>query len=159
MLQALAPNLWHTTHHFKANGLAISSRMTVVRLASGKLWLHSPVPFTPALQAELKALGEVGTIVAPNKMHHLFAGECAALYPEAQLYGAPGLRKKRPDLNQMQDLPAPGTGATGRLTARHIKAGMAGNPRQTGLSRRWPAKKWRRQTRPIGSTPPAARLS
>ena len=111
MLQALAPNLWHTTHHFKANGLAISSRMTVVRLASGKLWLHSPVPCTSALQAELKALGEVGTIVAPNKMHHLFAGECAALYPQAQLYGAPGLRKKRPDLNQMQDLPAPGTGA------------------------------------------------
>ncbi|OYU46570.1 MAG: hypothetical protein CFE44_01400 [Burkholderiales bacterium PBB4] len=110
MLQALAPNLWHTTHHFKANGLAISSRMTVVRLANGTLWLHSPVPIDAALQTELKSLGEVSAIVAPNKMHHLFAGDCAALYPRAQLFGAPGLRRKRPDLTQMQDLPAPGTG-------------------------------------------------
>ena len=110
LLEPLAPNLWHTTHHFKTNGLAVSSRMTVVRLPGGRLWLHSPVPIGPALQAELRALGEVAYIVAPSKTHHLFAGDCAALFPQAQLFGAPGLRKKRPDLSTLQDLPAPGTG-------------------------------------------------
>ena len=109
MLTPRAANLWSATHHFRVNGLATSSRMTVIRLANGALWLHSPVPIDAALHAELQALGAVRFIVAPNKMHHLFAGACAAQYPQAQLLGAPGLRSKRPDLTGMQDLPAPGT--------------------------------------------------
>ena len=110
MLTALAPNLWYATHAFKANGLPLTTRMTVVRLARGHLWLHSPVPIAPKLKVALDALGEVRYIVAPNKMHHLFAGDCAAMYPNAQLFGAPGLRTKRPDLTQLQNLPAPGQG-------------------------------------------------
>lgn len=110
MLTPHAPNLWSASHHFSVSGLAISSRMTVVRLADGALWLHSPVPINAALQAELQALGEVRFIMAPNKMHYLFAGACAALYPHAQLWGAPGLRAKRPELTGLQDLPAPGAG-------------------------------------------------
>ncbi len=109
-LQALAPNLWHASHSFRVNGLVISSRMTVARLGSGTLWLHSPIPISTALKAELDALGEVAFIVAPSKMHYLFAQACAALYPQAQLLGAPGLRAKRPELATLQDLPAPGTG-------------------------------------------------
>jgi Domain of unknown function (DUF4336) len=108
-LTALAPNIWHTTHAFRVNGMALSSRMTVVRLPSGQLWLHSPVPIGAALRAELQALGEVGFIVAPNKFHHLFAGACAAQFPQAQLYGAPGLRSKRPDLTTLQELPPAAT--------------------------------------------------
>jgi hypothetical protein len=110
MLTLHAPKLWSATHYFSANGLAISSRMTVVRLADGGLWLHSPVPINAELQAELATLGEVRFIVAPNKMHYLFAGACAALYPRAQLLGAPGLRTKRPELSGLQDLPVPGVG-------------------------------------------------
>lgn len=107
MLQQLAPDLWHVTHAFSASGVPCTTRMTVVRLAQGRLWLHSPVPISAALKAELDALGEVRYVVAPSKSHHLFAGACSALFPRAQLFGAPGLRAKRPDLAQMQDLPAP----------------------------------------------------
>ncbi len=109
-LTALAPNIWYATHAFTANGLPITTRMTVVRLPRGQLWLHSPIPISPKLKVALDALGEVQYIVAPNKMHHLFAGDCAAMFPQAQLFGAPGLRAKRPDLILLEELPAPGTG-------------------------------------------------
>ena len=110
MLTALAPNLWYATYAFKVNGLPLTTRMTVVRLPRGHLWLHSPIPIAPKLKVALDALGEVRYIVAPSKAHHLFAGDCAAMFPQAQLWGAPGLRAKRPDLTQLQDLPAPDTG-------------------------------------------------
>jgi hypothetical protein len=104
MLNAIAPDIWHVPHNFTANGLPVSSRMTVVRLKSGGLWLHSPVPLDSRLLAELKALGDVKYIVAPSKTHHLFAAECAAAFPQAKLYGAPGLPAKRPDLTNMTEL-------------------------------------------------------
>lgn len=104
MLQAIAPNIWHVQHRFVASGLRISSRMTVVRLANGGLWLHSPVPLSAELHKQLAALGTVEFIVAPNKMHHLFAAECLAAFPDAKLYGAPGLRAKRPDLTGLIEL-------------------------------------------------------
>lgn len=110
MLTALAPNIWFATYAFKANGLPLTTRMTVVRLPRGHLWLHSPIPIAPKLKVALDALGEVRHIVAPSKTHHLFAADCAAMFPQAQLWGAPGLRKKRPDLTQLQDLPAPDAG-------------------------------------------------
>jgi hypothetical protein len=106
MLQTIAPNIWHTQHNFVVNGLSVSSRMTVVRLQDGRLWLHSPVPITAELKAELIALGEVAYVVAPSKMHHLFAADCMTAFPQAMLFGAPGLQAKRPDLQGMRELQA-----------------------------------------------------
>lgn len=98
MLKVIAPNIWHMQHGFVVNGLAVSSRMTVVRLQHGGLWLHSPVPLSDEVRAELAALGSVEFIVAPNKVHHLFVAACLDAFPQAKLYGAPGLTRKRPDL-------------------------------------------------------------
>jgi Domain of unknown function (DUF4336) len=98
MLIQLAPNLWHVQREFAALGLKVSSRMTVVRLNDGSVWLHSPIRLDDALIEELRSLGEVRAIVCPNKMHHLFAHTAVRAFPDAQLFGAPGLAKKRPDL-------------------------------------------------------------
>lgn len=106
MLQNIAPNLWHTQHSFVVSGIRASSRMTVVRLQDGRLWLHSPVPITDDLKAELAALGEVAYVVAPSKAHHLFAADCMTASPQAKLFGAPGLLAKRPDLQGMVELQA-----------------------------------------------------
>jgi hypothetical protein len=75
-----------------------STRMTVIRLADGGLFLHSPVRLTEGLRAEIDTIGPVRAIVAPNKTHHLFAGDACAAYPQARLYGALGLPEKRKDL-------------------------------------------------------------
>ena len=104
MLQHIASGIWHTTHEFTSTGMRITSRMTVVRLGDGTLWLHSPVAISAGLKAELMALGEVAYIVAPNKMHHLFLQNCLTAFPSAKLFGAPGLNKKRPDLTTLQEL-------------------------------------------------------
>jgi Domain of unknown function (DUF4336) len=106
MLHRLADDLWHTTHAFTVNGIALTSRMTVVRLPGKQLWLHSPIPVSDALRAELDSLGTVAYIVAPSKTHHLFVPACQAAFPGATLYGAPGLGAKRPDLVSLQELPA-----------------------------------------------------
>jgi hypothetical protein len=79
-------------------GIRATSRMTVVRLADGRLWLHSPIPVSPDLRAELASLGQVAYIVAPNRFHHLYVGQWAAAFPDAIVFGAPGLEEKRRDL-------------------------------------------------------------
>jgi hypothetical protein len=72
--------------------------MTVIRLADGSLLLHSPVSLDPELRAALDARGSVRFAVAPNRVHHLYAGEVARAYPQARLWVGPGLEEKRPDL-------------------------------------------------------------
>ena len=96
-LDPLATHLWHATHAFKANGLPITTRMTVVRLPENKLLIHSPIPMPPgsALLRQVQSLGSVAFIVAPNKMHHLFLAPGAAAFPQATVYGPQGLAKKR----------------------------------------------------------------
>jgi hypothetical protein len=104
MLTRIAPNLWHMERGFKAAGLPVSSRMTVVRFDDGRLWLHSPVRFDEAVADQLRSLGEVAWIVAPNRAHHLFAKHAQRMFPQAALYGAPGLAAKRPDLAGLVEL-------------------------------------------------------
>lgn len=108
-LEPIDTHLWHATHAFTANGLPITSRMTVVRLSGHQLFVHSPIPMPPgsALHQQLQALGTVAFIVAPNKMHHLFLAPCAAAFPDAVVYGPQGLERKRPELAaRLQALPA-----------------------------------------------------
>jgi hypothetical protein len=104
MLIPIAPNLWHMERGFKAAGLLVSSRMTVVRFGDGRLWLHSPVRFDEAVAGQLRGLGDVAWIVAPNRAHHLFARHAQRMFPGAALYGAPGLAAKRPDLAGLVEL-------------------------------------------------------
>lgn len=78
--------------------LDFGTRMTVVKLGDGALWLHSPVPLDESLRAELDAIGPVRHVVAPNLFHHLFAGDVRSHYPAAELTVAKGLPRKRSDL-------------------------------------------------------------
>ncbi|MFC5474593.1 DUF4336 domain-containing protein [Paraherbaspirillum soli] len=78
--------------------------MTVVRLKNGGLWIHSPVPLSAEIHSQLSALGQVQFVVAPNKTHHLFVSKYLAAFPQARLFGAPGLLAKRPDLAGMHEL-------------------------------------------------------
>ena len=72
--------------------------MTVVRLASGGLWIHSAGPMDDALAAEIRNLGRVEYFVAPNLFHHLHLPGAVERFPEAEVHAAPGLERKRPDV-------------------------------------------------------------
>ena len=56
MLRELAPNLWITERPQRFLGFEMGTRMTVIRLRSGDLFLHSPVRLDPELRKQLDAL-------------------------------------------------------------------------------------------------------
>lgn len=97
-MQQLADNLWTLAAAQSFLGLRLGTRMTVARLRNGSLLVHSPIALTPALKAEVDALGPVRHIVAPSQGHHLYAGEWKDAYPGALLHAAVGLSKRRKDL-------------------------------------------------------------
>jgi hypothetical protein len=99
MLRKLDENLWVAEQPLRFMGLAVGARMTIIRLADGGLWVHSPLRLTPERRQAVEALGPVRFLVAPNKYHHLFIGEWMAAYPQARAYAAPGLPEKRKDLS------------------------------------------------------------
>jgi len=104
VLQKLADNLWIAFHDHRWLGLHVGTRMTVVRLTNGSLWLHSPVHISARLREELDGLGQVTHIVCPNLYHHVYAGEAVEAYPRAMLHGPHALRQKRKDLSFAADL-------------------------------------------------------
>jgi hypothetical protein len=97
-LRQIAEDVWVVERPQSFYGLPVGTRMTVIRLGGDRLWLHSPVALDAELRAELDAIGQVSFVVAPNRLHHLYAGDVAEAYPAARLWVAPGLPRKRPDL-------------------------------------------------------------
>lgn len=92
-------------------GFHYPTRMAVIRLSDGNLFVWSPIRLTDRLRAEVDGLGQVRHIVAPNTLHHLFVAEWKSAYPEASVYAPPGLRRKRPDIafdGDLGDAPGPG---------------------------------------------------
>ncbi len=72
--------------------------MTVVRLPSSKLLLHSPIACSRELSERVAALGSPEFLIAPNRFHHIYVQDWQAAYPHCRLHVAPGLEQKRPDL-------------------------------------------------------------
>ncbi len=85
-------------------GFSYPTRMVVVRLSDGDLFVWSPIPLSLPMRREVDKLGPVRHLVAPNLLHHLFLAEWKSAYPEARLYAAPGLRRRRGDLTFDFDL-------------------------------------------------------
>lgn len=98
MLRALDQGIWVAEQPLRFLGVEVGARMTVIRLADGRLLVHSPIRMAPERLAAVQALGEVAALIAPNRFHHLFAADWLAACPGARLYLAPGLDAKRPDL-------------------------------------------------------------
>ncbi len=70
------------------------TRMTIVQLADGGLWVHSPTKLLPSLKGEVDALGRVRYLIAPNRIHYWWVEEWVAAYPDAMTYAAPGVQEQ-----------------------------------------------------------------
>jgi hypothetical protein len=79
------------------SGPKLPLRSTLVTLKSGHRILISPVKFTDAQLAELKQ-SPPHALVAPNKLHHLYIKKAAEDLNVTTIFVAPGLEKKRPDI-------------------------------------------------------------
>lgn len=98
-LEQLGPELW------VADGGVVSffgydypTRMVVVRLDHGGLWLWSPIQLERGLVEEVRALGPVRHLVSPNKLHHLFLAAWKAEFPDAKMWATESTIKRFGDL-------------------------------------------------------------
>ena len=101
MLKEFGSEIWTVdgTDVVAALGFHYPTRMAVIRLAGGDLFIWSPIGLTDGLRAEVDCLGKVRHLVAPNSLHHVFIADWKRAYPNAYLYAPPGLRGKRKDLD------------------------------------------------------------
>ena len=94
-LEEFAENLWMIdgppVHNF---GIPLPTRMIVIKLTDGALWVNSPVS-TPTKELDrIKALGPVRYLVAPTQLHLWRLEECQDLFPDAELWGPPQITKR-----------------------------------------------------------------
>jgi Domain of unknown function (DUF4336) len=85
-------------------GFPYPTRMAIVRLSDGDVWVWSPIALTDELASSVEAIGPVKHIVSPNKIHHLFLNEWAERWPNARLYAPPGLARRKPEVHFAADL-------------------------------------------------------
>ena len=94
-LKPVGENLWIVdSGPITPAGLAVPIRMSVIRLASGELLLHSPTPLTASLAAELQALGSVRHLIAPSIAHWTFLADWQGAFPAAETWAVPGLGQR-----------------------------------------------------------------
>ncbi len=110
-LSEIAPELWITEQPLRYLGFEVGRRMAVIRLAGGGLLIHSPASLSAELRAALDPLGEVRFVVAASELHgHLYMEQYRDAYPQVKLFAAPGLERKRKDLQfdgQLSGVPEP----------------------------------------------------
>jgi hypothetical protein len=139
MLQHFGDEIWTTGGPIaEVAGFKYPTRMVLIRLSDGSVFVWSPTALSDELHAAADALGPVRHIVAPNTLHHLFVREWHQAYPAAKIYGAPGLRKRRPDIvfdDDLNDLlawigQATSTKWIGQATSTKLSSGETGSLRK-----------------------------
>jgi hypothetical protein len=91
----LVPNaVWVVGYAVSLAGARINARMTLIKLHSGKLLIHSPCELDDALQAEIATLGPVAAIIAPGNFHWLHVRSCQRAFPDAVTYICPGVDRR-----------------------------------------------------------------
>jgi hypothetical protein len=98
-LKRVADNLWIVDGPVIRFGLPwpkfpFPTRMTLVRLSPGALFVHSPTSLKPSLRAEIKREGAVRFIVGPNRIHYWWIPEWKAAFPDADVYLAPRIKEQ-----------------------------------------------------------------
>ncbi len=72
-------------------------RSTIVQTANA-LIVISPIDFTIEQLTQIRQLGPVTDLVAPSVLHHLYMKKAIAAFPQATVWGMPGLKEKCPDI-------------------------------------------------------------
>jgi hypothetical protein len=70
------------------------TRMTIIRLPEGDLFIHSPTPLGPELQHQVQNIGKPQWIIGPNRIHYSWIPQWREAYPGADIYLAPRIREQ-----------------------------------------------------------------
>ena len=80
-MKPLAENLWLLQYPLPVLGEYLGRNVTVIRLHSGELAIHSTAPFTPGDVAAISALGRPAYLVEGITLHDTFAKEGHDAFP------------------------------------------------------------------------------
>lgn len=98
-LKGVADNVWLVDgpliwFGFPWPKMPFPTRMTIVRLTDGALFIHSPTRLTAALKTAIVAIGEPRWLIAPNRIHYWWIPEWKSGFPGAEVYLAPRVKEQ-----------------------------------------------------------------
>jgi hypothetical protein len=70
------------------------------------LWIHSPIDLDETTKLAVDRLGTVKYVVSPNYEHLKYAEQWHKSYPDAFLWGCPGLAERLPNIQWEGEIPA-----------------------------------------------------
>ena len=90
--------IWISEYPIRYAGGRFNARMTIVRLRSGNLLIHSPCAISDDIRDAINRLGRVESIVAPGSYHHFHVASAQEAFPDAETFICPGIERKQPRL-------------------------------------------------------------
>ena len=100
LLQSFGERIWICDGpRVRMMTIPFETRMTIIELEPGNLWLHSPIDPSQSVVAAIKNLGEVKFIVAPNKIHSLGVEPWKERCPSAEVWVSPRFCERHPDIS------------------------------------------------------------
>ena len=90
-LNKIDEHIWEVSDALQILGVEFGHRMTVVKLSSGDLWVHSPVALNDAVQKEIGALGTPRYFVAPSAFHDMYWEPYFDTFKDVEFHGVPGM--------------------------------------------------------------------
>lgn len=109
-LTELGSDLWVVRVPLRFAALQVGRNMALVRLRDGGLLVNSPRRSRAGLRSALDELGPVRFVVPASALHgHLLMEQYRDAYPGVDLFAAPALAWRRPDLSFLGELGDPAT--------------------------------------------------
>lgn len=98
VVKPLAENIWivdgpEIRMAYLGLKLPFPTRMTVIRLPRGGIWLHSPTEPTDEAVAAVRSLGPVKYLIAPNSIHYWWIPDWKRRFPESEVHAVAGLER------------------------------------------------------------------
>ena len=93
-MMRLADNIWLFSYPLIALGVDLRRNVTVIRLDSGRLVIHSTARFTEADATQIRGLGEPGWLVEGMIDHDTFSKEGRTAFPNIPFLAPVGFRDR-----------------------------------------------------------------
>jgi hypothetical protein len=90
MMKPLADNLWVKVYPLVLLGTLLGRTVTMIRLGSGRLVVHSTAPFSSGDVKQIRALGEPSWLVEAMLLHDTYAREGRDAFPNASFLAPHG---------------------------------------------------------------------
>jgi hypothetical protein len=91
--------IWIKEYPIRYAGTRFNSRMTIIRLSNGNLFIHSPCEIDEHTKVAIEKLGEVEFIVAPGSYHYFYVSSAQSAFPNAETFICPGIERKIPEID------------------------------------------------------------